>query len=162
MSRGKTRFCWDISQGNRNSAPVRRDRAAARSWHGAAVTEGLSAETMVIISSRLTASQSLTKGLGLYGSPPGRFFCSCKRNQNRAKGNRAFPFANPFDAWLRWIRILFFCWYRKTNPYCAQMRSKGSLRRHFYRPRAGARRANHHPSPLLKGGELCRQWTNTF
>ena len=27
-------------------------------------------------------------------------------------------------AWLRWIRILFFCWYRKTNPYCAQMRSK--------------------------------------
>ena len=29
------------------------------------------------------------------------------------------------------------------------MRSKGSLRRHFYRPRAGARRANHHPSLAL-------------
>ena len=98
----------------------------------------------------------------LYGSPPGRFFCPCKRNQNRAKGNRAFPFANPFDAWLRWIRILFFCGSRKTNPYCAQMRSKGSLRRHFYRPRAGARRANHHPSPLLKGGELWCGWANTL
>ena len=29
------------------------------------------------------------------------------------------------------------------------MRSKGSLRRHFYRPRAGARRANHHPCLAL-------------
>ena len=44
------------------------------------------------------------------------------------------------------------------------MRSKGSLRRHFYRPRAGARRASHHPSPLLKGGELWgkRAYTFTF
>ena len=33
---------------------------------------------------------------------------------------------------------------------------------HFYRPRAGARRANHHPSPLLKGGELWGQWAITF
>ena len=34
-------------------------------------------------------------------SPRGPFFCSCKRKQNRAKGNQAFPFANPFDAKLR-------------------------------------------------------------
>ena len=58
--------------------------------------------------------------------------------------------------------MLFFCWHRKTNPYGAQMRSKGSLRRHFYRPRAGARRANHHPCPLLKGGELWGQSANTL
>ena len=36
--------------------------------------------------------------LGEHRSPPGPSFCSCKRKQNRAKGNRAFPFANPFDA----------------------------------------------------------------
>ena len=34
-------------------------------------------------------------------SPRGPSFCSCKRKQNRAKGNQAFPFANPFDAKLR-------------------------------------------------------------
>ena len=33
---------------------------------------------------------------------------------------------------------------------------------HFYRPRAGARRANHHPCPLLKGGGLWYRWANTF
>ena len=110
------------------------------------------------------------------------------RLQKEAKqGNRAFPFANPIDAWLRWIRMLFFCGSRKTNPYCAQMRSKGSLRRLVGRnlrlnradpslcygqpsplrcallspqglttlrgppksPRAGARRANHHPCLAL-------------
>ena len=37
----------------------------------------------------------------LHSSPPWRSFCSCKRKQNRAKGNQAFPFANPFDAKLR-------------------------------------------------------------
>ena len=36
-----------------------------------------------------------------YRSPQGPSFCSCKRKQNRAKGNQAFPFANPFDAKLR-------------------------------------------------------------
>ena len=34
-------------------------------------------------------------------SPRGPSLCSCKRKQNRAKGNQAFPFANPFDAKLR-------------------------------------------------------------
>ena len=39
--------------------------------------------------------------LGEHRSPRGPSFCSCKRKQNRAKGNQAFPFANPFDAKLR-------------------------------------------------------------
>ena len=62
--------------------------------------------------------------LGLYAYPAGTSFCSCKRKQNTLGENPETP-----DAWLRWIRMLFFCWHRKTNPYGAQMRSKGSLRR---------------------------------
>ena len=41
------------------------------------------------------------KGIVITRSPRGPSFCSCKRKQNRAKGNQAFPFANPFDAKLR-------------------------------------------------------------
>ena len=48
------------------------------------------------------------KGDSLYGSPPGRFFCPCKRNQNRVKGDR-FPLDKPLSgALLRWIRKAFF------------------------------------------------------
>ena len=96
MSRGKTRFCWDISQGNRNSAPVRRDRAAARSWHGAAVTEGLSAETMVIISSRLTASQSLLRDLACTPIRRGLPFARARRRGLRSMSGRySYGIDNP-------------------------------------------------------------------
>ena len=59
-------------------------------------------------------------GNGLYGSPPGRSFYSCKRNQNTLG-------ALPQDPcrWLRWIRIDFRR-EPEINPYCAQNRSQGS------------------------------------
>ena len=41
-----------------------------------------------------------------YAYPAGTSFCSCKRKQNRAKGNQTFPFAIPFGAWLCWIRTM--------------------------------------------------------
>ena len=65
------------------------------------------------------------RNLGLYGSPPGRSFYSCKRNQNTLG-------ALPQDPcrWLCWIRIAFRQ-EPKINPYCAQIRSQGSLRRHL-------------------------------
>ena len=48
------------------------------------------------------------QGDSLYGSPPGRFFCPCRRNQNRVKGDR-FPLDKPLSgALLRWIRKAFF------------------------------------------------------
>ena len=52
------------------------------------------------------------------GGLPFASFCSCKRKQNRAKGNRAFPFANLF--------VAYFSREKNPNPYCAQIRSKGS------------------------------------
>ena len=43
-----------------------------------------------------------------YGSPPGRSFCTAKRNQKRVKGDR-FPLDKPLSgALLRWIRKAFF------------------------------------------------------
>ena len=57
-------------------------------------------------------------------SPTGRATRLGPQMQNTLGENPETP-----DAWLRWIRMLFFCWHRKTNPYGAQMRSKGSLRR---------------------------------
>ena len=58
-----------------------------------------------------------------YGSPPGRSFYSCKRNQNTLG-------ALPQDPcrWLCWIRIDLRR-EPKINPYCAQNRSQGSRRR---------------------------------
>ena len=55
-----------------------------------------------------------------YGSPPGRSFYSCKRNQNTLG-------ALPQDPcrWLCWIWIDFRR-EPKINPYCAQNRSQGS------------------------------------
>ena len=55
-----------------------------------------------------------------YGSPPGRSFYSCKRNQNTLG-------ALPQDPcrWLCWIRIDLRR-EPKINPYCAQNRSQGS------------------------------------
>ena len=55
-----------------------------------------------------------------YGSPPGRSFYSCKRNQNTLG-------APPQDPcrWLCWIRIDLRR-EPKINPYCAQNRSQGS------------------------------------
>ena len=64
--------------------------------------------------------ESLLQGYNLYGLPPGRSFYSCKRNQNTLG-------ALPQDPcrWLCWIRIAFRQ-EPKFNPYCAQIRSKGS------------------------------------
>ena len=50
------------------------------------------------IGGRLKASRRFCRVQSLYGSPRGRSFCAYKRKQNRAKGNQAFPFANPLDA----------------------------------------------------------------
>ena len=50
---------------------------------------------------RLAAGRGLLQRHSYHRSPRGPSFCSCKRKQNRAKGNQAFPFANPFDAKLR-------------------------------------------------------------
>ena len=44
---------------------------------------------------------------------------------------------------------LDFSGAKNPNPYCAQMRSKGSLRRIFIAPALERGRANHHPCPLL-------------
>ena len=46
--------------------------------------------------------------LSLYAYPAGTSFCSCKRKQNTLGEHPETP-----DAWLRWIRILFFCGSRK-------------------------------------------------
>ena len=60
-----------------------------------------SASGVGIVCGRLAAGRGLLQRLSWHRSPRGPSFCSCKRKQNRAKGNRAFPFANPFDAKLR-------------------------------------------------------------
>ena len=75
-----------------------------------------------------------------YGSPPGRSFYSCKRNQNTLG-------ALPQDPcrWLCWIRIDLRR-EPKINPYCAQNRSQGSLRQHLPFP----------PTPFPDGGKGAR------
>ena len=74
-----------------------------------------------------------------YGSPPGRSFYSCKRNQNTLG-------ALPQDPcrWLCWIRIDFRR-EPKINPYCAQNRSQGS--------RSASALS---PHPLSRGGKGAR------
>ena len=69
---------------------------------------------------RLTAGQRFCRVQSPYGSPPGRSFYSCKRNQNTLG-------ALPQDPcrWLCWIRIDLRR-EPKINPYCAQNRSQGS------------------------------------
>ena len=59
----------------------------------------------------------------LYGSPPGRSFYSCKRNQNTLGALPQDP-----GRLQCWIRIKFRR-EPKFNPYCAQIRSQGSRRR---------------------------------
>ena len=99
-------------------------------------------------------------GYNLHGSPPWRFFCPCKRNQNRVKGDR-FPLDKPLsDALLRWIRKAFFL--RKKPSVLHADGLKKSLRRIFIAAALGRRTANHHPCPLLRGGELWGRKANTF
>ena len=78
--------------------------------------------------------------LNQHGSPPGRSFYSCKRNQNTLG-------ALPQDPcrWLCWIRIDLRR-EPKINPYCAQNRSQGSLRQHLPFP----------PTPFPDGGKGAR------
>ena len=87
-------------------------------------TEQVKTAYLGLVCYRLTASQGFIKGFDLYAYPARTSFCSCKRKQNTLGEYPETP-----DAWLRWIRMLFFCYRRKINPYGAQMRSKGSLRR---------------------------------
>ena len=61
----------------------------------------------IIVSTRLRRGKPSAKP-SQHGSPPWRFFCPCKRNQNRVKGDR-FPLDKPLSvALLRWIRKAFF------------------------------------------------------
>ena len=61
----------------------------------------------------------------LYGSPPWRSFCAYKRNQNTVKGDR-FPLDKPLCRLAVLATNLDFSRTKNPNPYCAQMRSKGS------------------------------------
>ena len=49
-------------------------------------TEQVKTAYLDLVSSRLSASQSLTKGSNLYAYPAGTSFCSCKRKQNTLGG----------------------------------------------------------------------------
>ena len=91
-----------------------------------------------IVCSRLRRRKFYGK-FGLYGSPPGRSFYSCKRNQNTLG-------ALPQDPcrWLCWIRIDLRR-EPKINPYCAQNRSQGS--------RSASALS---PHPLSRGGKGAR------
>ena len=75
----------------------------------------------------------------MYGSPPGRSFYSCKRNQNTLGALPQDPYR-----WLCWIRIDFGR-QSKINPYCAQNRSQGS--------RSASALS---PHPLSRGGKGAR------
>ena len=59
----------------------------------------------------------------LYGSPPGRSFYSCKRNQNTLGALPQDP--GRLQCWIR----IDLRQEPKINPYCAQNRSQGSRRR---------------------------------
>ena len=108
-----------------------------------------SASGVGIVCGRLAARRSLLQRLSWHRSPRGPSFCSCKRKQNRAKGNRAFPFANLFAAKLRLNTN-----DPKHRPYSTADTLSRCLRRIFIAPPLEHGRANHHPCPLLKGGGL--------
>ncbi len=90
--------------------------------------------------------------LGLYGSPPGRSFYSCKRNQNTLG-------ALPQDPcrWLRWIRIDFRR-EPEINPYCAQNRSQGSRSASALSPHPLSRWRERGPDGLIKSGRQFSAW----
>ena len=97
---------------------------------------------------RLSASHSLIKGYNLYAYPAREHFCSAKSAQKRFRA-AALKTRN---AWLRWIRILIFCGSRKSNPYGAQMRSKGICDASLSPPRWSAEGRTTTPLPSSKEG----------
>ena len=78
--------------------------------------------------SRLPASQSLLRDLACAPIRRGLPFAPAKGSKTGQRGTELSPLQTPLTLSCGWIRMLLFCVSRKTNPYCAQMRSKGSLR----------------------------------
>ena len=72
-----------------------------------------------------------------------------QKEAKQGKGEPGFPLCKPLCRLAVLATNLDFSGKKNLNPYCAQMRSKGSLRRIFIAPALERGRANHHPCPLL-------------
>ena len=126
------------------------------------MTEGLLAQTMAIVSSRLSAARSLLQRHNLYGSPPRHSFYSCassrallhvgslslwdrhpsnapplllspaglaSRRGPHTKTHLGLCPKTPYPLSCGWIRIGFFSYRRKINPYGAADTLSRCLRR---------------------------------
>ena len=84
--KGGKRFLAKLAVAWRRKPPLCKGR-----WHGAAVTEGLSVDTMTWfylsfptepVCSRLAAGRRFCRVQSQYAYPAGAYFCSCKSRQN--------------------------------------------------------------------------------